>query len=410
LSGRPQSVEISYGWVIIFVSLTIHTIGLGAPTMLFVALKPIAADLDVPRAIPSLAYSLLMIGTGVGGIFMGIWFDRRNILEPLLFGSVMIALGAFLASHAEGRWGLYAANGLLIGLLGKAAMIAPLVANATRWFDRRRGLAVAIISSGQGFAGMIWPPVVRYMNDLVGWRDTYLYFGILALCTMLPLAFLLKPKPPAVPVQTRSNAVEEDAVLVLGWTPHAVQGLLWVAVVCCCTAMAMPIVHLVSHATDLGVPKARAAGMLSLLFTGAFFSRIAFGMLADRIGGVKTLLISSSCQALMLTAFIFVDTTTGLYVAALLFGLGFTGIMPCYALILRLLFPVNEMGWRIATQYLFAAMGMAIGGWLGGFVFDLSGGYPAAFAVGVGFNLVNLVCIGVLYLRQRSVGLSPLPV
>ena len=197
MNQQTQSVEVWYGWVILLVSLVIHTIGLGAPTMLFVALKPIAADLDVPRAVPSLAYSLLMVGAGVGGIFMGMWLDKRNILEPILFGSVMIALGAFLASQSEGRWGLYAANGLLIGLLGKSAMIAPLVANATRWFDRRRGLAVAIISSGQGFAGMIWPPVVRYMNDLVGWRDTYLYFGVLALCTMLPLAFLLKPKPPA---------------------------------------------------------------------------------------------------------------------------------------------------------------------------------------------------------------------
>jgi MFS family permease len=370
--------------------------------MLFVALKPIAADLDVPRAVPSIAYSLLMLGSGIGGIAMGLWLDKRGIVEPVLFGSVMIALGALVASQSETRWGLYVANGLFIGLMGKAAMIAPLVANATRWFDRNRGLAVAIIASGQGFGGMIWPPVVRYMNDLVGWRDTYLYFACLALVTMLPLAFFLRARPPESPSAALRSATEDPGAAVLGHSPGFVQGLMWIAVVGCCAAMAMPIVHLVSHATDLGVERARAAEMLSLLFSAAFVSRLAFGMVADRIGGTRTLLIGSASQAIMLCAFAAVDSVSGLYVAAIAFGLGFAGIMPCYALMLRALFPVSQMGWRIAAQYLFAALGMALGGWLGGVVFDLSGSYSPAFMVGFAFNLVNLICIGYIYLRQRT--------
>ena len=398
MSQPPTSQETWYGWVVIFVSLVVHTIGLGAPTMLFVTLKPIAADLEVVRAVPSMAYSLLMIGSGVGGLAMGLWMDRRGILEPVVFGSVMISLGALLASQSEGRWSLYVANGLLIGLLGKSAMIAPLVANATRWFDRRRGLAVAIIASAQGVGGMLWPPVVRYFNDQVGWRETYFYFAVFSLLTMVPLAFFLKPRPPATPAGVAGEVSEGDRIL--GLSPHAVQTLLWLAVVGCCTAMAMPIVHLVSHATDLGVSNARAAEMLSLLFGAAFVSRIGFGMLSDRIGPTKTLLIGSAAQAIMLAVLSVVESVSGLYLAALFFGLGFAGIMPCYALILRLLFPVSQVGWRIAAQYLFAALGMALGGWMGGYIFDFTGSYAPAFLVGVLFNLMNLICIGLLFSRQ----------
>ncbi|MCH9669874.1 MAG: MFS transporter [Gammaproteobacteria bacterium] len=194
-----MSVEVRYGWVVIIASLVLHSIALGAPNILFVTLKPIAADFDAPRTVPSLAYSMMMIGAGVGGVFMGWWMDKRGILQPVLFGAVMIGLGALVASRSQTPWSLYVANGLLIGLLGKAAMIAPLVANATRWFDRNRGLAIAIIASGQGVAGAVWPPIIHSMNTALGWRETYYYYGIFVLVTMLPLALLLRPKPPLPP-------------------------------------------------------------------------------------------------------------------------------------------------------------------------------------------------------------------
>ena len=172
--SREHSIEVPYGWVVIFASLTIHTIGLAAPTILFVTLKPIAAEFDWPRAIPSLAYSLLMIGSGIGGVAMGWWMDKRGIMSPVLFGSAMLICGALLASQAQGQTSLYIANGVLIGLLGKAAMIAPLMANATKWFDRRRGLAIAILASGQGLSGLLWLPLIGMLSASVGWRDTYL--------------------------------------------------------------------------------------------------------------------------------------------------------------------------------------------------------------------------------------------
>ena len=406
MGRQGPSVETPYGWVVVFASLALHSISLGAPTILFVALKPIAADLDTVRAVPSLAYSLMMIGTGIGGLAMGRWMDRHGVMQPVLFGSVMICIGALLASRAEGQWGLFIATGLLIGLLGKAAMIAPLVANVTRWFDRRRGFAVAIITSGQGLAGAIWPTVVQYFNDLVGWRGTFLYFSIFAAVTMIPAAFLLRPRAPIAPSDS-TGAIRPEDRRVLDLPPHVAQGMLWIAVIGCCTAMSVPIVHLVSHVTDQGYTLDQGARVLSVLFLAAFVSRLAFGMLADRIGPVRTILIGSVSMAAMLLAFAFTTSYTGLFTAALLFGLGFSGIMPCYPLLIRLLFPVSEAGGRIAAQYMFAAGGMALGGWLGGVTFDLTGSYSPAFLVAFAFNALNFVMIGFLYTRQMRLELRP---
>ena len=406
MGRQGPSVETPYGWVVVFASLALHSISLGAPTILFVALKPIAADLDTVRAVPSLAYSLMMIGTGIGGIAMGRWMDRHGVMQPVLFGSVMICIGALVASRAEGQWSLFIATGVLIGLLGKAAMIAPLVANVTRWFDRRRGFAVAIITSGQGLAGAIWPTVVQYFNDLVGWRGTFLYFSIFAAVTMIPAAFLLRPRAPIAPLDS-TGAIRPEDRRVLDLPPHVAQGMLWIAVIGCCTAMSVPIVHLVSHVTDQGYTLDQGARVLSVLFLAAFVSRLAFGMLADRIGPVRTLLIGSVSMAAMLLAFAFTTSYTGLFTAALLFGLGFSGIMPCYPLLIRLLFPVSEAGGRIAAQYMFAAGGMALGGWLGGVTFDLTGSYSPAFLVAFAFNALNFVMIGFLYTRQMRLELRP---
>ena len=400
------SVETWYGWVVIGASLLIHTVSLAAPTILFVVLKPLAAEFETPRAMVAMAYSLLMIGAGGGGVIMGLWMDRRGVFQPVLFGSCMVALGAFVASRADSPLTLYLATGVFMGLLGKAAMIAPLVANATRWFDRRRGLAVAIIASGQGFAGALWPPIIHAVNSAWGWRETFMFFSLLALVIMVPLTLVLRREPPAPPPAAATGRAGEDG-RVLGLAPRAVQLMLWAAVVGCCTAMAVPIVHLVSHATDLGAAPRRAAEMLSLLFVAAFVSRIAFGMLADRVGAMPTLLVGSACQAATLLLLAWVDTVAGLYVGALLFGLGFSGIMPCYALILRNLFPVHQAGWRIASQFLFGALGMALGGWLGGAVYDLTGSYQYAFLAGAAFNVANLAIMSSLFLRARRFAASP---
>ena len=403
------SVETWYGWVIIGASLVISTIAQAAPNLLFVTLKPIAATFDWPREAPSMAVSLLMFGTGVGGIAMGWWMDKKGVMYPVVFGSVMIAIGALLMGQAQSQTSVYLASGLFMGLLGESAMIAPLIANATRWFDRRRGLAVAIIASGQGVAGALWPPIVRIISEEFGWRAAYSYFGWFALFTMVPLALLLRPRAPTSPSSGASGAWGEQHSRVLELPPWLVQGLLCLAAVCCCTAMAMPIVHLISHTTDLGFSSRHATQLFSLLFASAFVSRIGFGFLADRIGAAPTQLVASTCQALMLFAFAFVTTLPGLYVAALLFGVGFAGIMPCYALLIRDWFRESQVGWRVAVLYLFASIGMALGGWLGGVVFDRTGGYADAFLLGFAFNVLNLVIIGGLFVHRRRLNFSAQP-
>ena len=409
MSRAGQSIEVRYGWVIIFASLLLSAIAQGAPNILFVTLKSIASDFSWPRAVPSTAYAMLMLGSGIGGVLMGWWMDKRGVLYPVLFGSIMIALGAFVISRAEDRWSLYLANGVLLGVLGESAMIAPLIANVTKWFDRRRGLAVAIIASGQGVAGAVWAPVARYLNDSTGWRETYFLFAVFVLVTMVPLAFLLRRKAPDS-AEPKSQHPTDAKPLILGLPSWFVQGALCVAVIGCCTAMAMPLVHLISYTTDLGYTSAQAAQLFAFLFVASFFSRIAFGVLADRIGGVQTMLIASASQAVMLLCFALADDLAGLYIAAIGFGIGFAGIMPCYSLIVRLWFPASDAGWRIATVYLFAAMGMALGGWLGGVVFDLTSTYATAFVVGCAFNVANLVVIGSLFARQVRLRLNPLPV
>ena len=278
----------------------------------------------------------------------------------------------------------------------------------TRWFDRRRGLAVAIVACGQAVAGAVWPPVAQMLNEAVGWRNTYLFYSLFTLVTLVPLVMLLRRKPPDSHYLA-SGAVDHGSDRPLGLPPSLVQGALCLASIGCCTAMSMPLVHLISHATDLGHSATDAARLFSLLFVTAFFGRLAFGMLADRIGGVTTMLMASSIQAAGMLGFVFVDSLLGLYLVAIGFGVGFAGIMLCYPLIIRMWFPAAQAGRRIAALFFSAAIGMASGGWLAGVIFDLTGGYAAAFLTGFAFNVMNIAVIGLLYLRQARFRLEPLP-
>jgi len=399
-SARVTSVEQPYGWVVVLVSMTMMAVALGAPYLVIVALKPIAAEFGWPRAVPSLCYALVLLGAGLGGLVMGRWADRAGILPPALLGALGIASGAWWASTAEGMAALYLSHGLLMGFLGNGAFIAPLLANASHWFDRRRGIAIALVASGQNLAGAIWPPVLRYLTDAYGWRQAFALYAIVALATLLPLSLVMRRPPPHAPLAIDA-AGRARSGQVLGWPAGVVQATLCLAVVGCCVAMAMPMVHVIAHATDLGHPRARAAEMLSLLLGCALVSRLLFGLVADRIGGLRTLLIGSAGQAVMLSSFVLADSLWGLYLVSALFGLAFGGIVPSYALIVRELFPAGQAGWRIGAVILFGSIGMALGGWLGGHIFDLTGSYRNAFLVGVAFNLGNLALVGTLLHRQR---------
>lgn len=393
-----ESVERPYGWVVVAGSLLLMTVGAGGYYVVIVGLKLVAQDFGGLRWVPSMAYSMSVFGMGLGGIFIGRWSDRVGVGTPALLGALMIIAGALTASITTDRWTFLLAHGVLIGLLGNAALFSPLIANTARWFDRRRGIAVAIVTSAQALAGVFWPSTFQLLIEGSNWREAYRVYALVALVTMVPLSLLLRRPAPIAPKGHKREVSASDAQ-ILGLTQSNVLVLLSIAIVCCCVAMAMPIVHVVSHATDLGYPLARASEMLAVLLGCAFFSRIAWGAVGDRIGALRVLLIGSLCQALILAMYLAVDSLVGLYVISGLFGLAFGGIIPSYALIISEHFPPGSMGWRLATVYFFGAVGMAIGSWLGGVVFDITGAYRGAFAAGLLFNAINLWIVAALVAR-----------
>ncbi len=394
-----ESVERPYGWVVTVASMLLMTIGAGGYFVVIVGLKLMAQDFGGLRWVPSMAYSMTLFGMGLGGIFIGRWSDRAGVGTPALVGAVMVVVGALVVSVTTNRWMFLLAHGILIGLLGNAALFSPLLANVARWFDRRRGLAIAIVVSAQGLAGMVWPAVFRFLIERNSWREAYQAYAVFALVTMVPLTLLLRPRAPVAAAPTSRDGHTPDGN-VLGFGAGRALVLLCLAIVGCCVAMAMPIVHVVSHTTDLGHPLSRAAEVLTLLLGCAFVGRIAWGVVADHIGGLRMLTVGSASQAVVLSLYLFVESLPGLYVLSGLFGLAFGGVIPAYTLIISKHFPFGSIGRRIATVYFFGAVGMAAGGWLGGFIFDVSGAYRGAFAVGLMFNLVNLSIVGSLLIRN----------
>jgi MFS family permease len=375
------------------------SISYGAPQVVVVGLRPIADSLGDARELPSLAYSLAWIGTAVGGIAMGRVADRVGVRWTVAFGSVMVAIGLVVASGGA-AWQLILGHGLFIGLLGNAGLNAPLYVYVSRWFDRRRGTALALISSGQYVAGVIWPSLFAWAIGAIGWQHTMRAFAGLEVIAVAPPALLLLRRPPEQ-ANAGPAAGTRRSGSVLGLPPNVALLGLGLASFCCCVPMAMPQGHLVALCGDLGIPAEQGAAMLSLLLGCAFISRQFWGWLSDWIGGLRTILAASAFQCAAMTGFLMTQSEIGLFTVAAIFGLGFSGLIPAYVLAIRELFPPTEAGWRVPMLLLFSGSGMAAGGWGAGWIYDHAGYYGAAFAIGIMFNLLNLLIIGPLVLQWR---------
>lgn len=397
------SIESRYGWGVALASMAMVTVGFGAMYLIVVGMLPISQEFGWPRGVPSLANGLVWMGAGVGGVIMGWWADRRGAAETSLVAGLALAAGCVMAGTMQGEGALYFSHAVLLGVFGNGALMAPLFANTTRWFDRNRGFALALTGSGQSVAGMIWPPLCRWLMDEYGWREVMIYYGAFSLATIVPLALVLRRQPPAAPVEAQPEGGPPLAAMTLltGLGFGLSHVLLCAAIITCCIAMAMPIVHLMAHAVDLGFAPARGAEMLALLLACGFVSRLGFGVMADRIGGIRTILVGSVAQGLTLALFIWGDGLVGLYLAAALFGLAFGGLVTTYSFAAREVFPESQAGWRIGIILLSGTFGMAAGGYVGGFVFDMAGHYAVAFLAGVAFNLVNFAIMLFLLLRLR---------
>jgi len=402
-SSALHQVDSRYAWMRLFVVLLLMTIGSGAMYVIAVVLPPVQAEFGVARADASLPYTLMMIGFGLGGIAMGKLADRFGVMTVVLIGAVGVGSGFILAGMAGSLLGFAVVHGVLIGALGSSTIFAPLVADTSLWFARRRGIAVAICASGNYVAGAVWPPVVQHYIETVGWRQTYIGLGIFSAVTMALLALFLRPRPPVQAVVTTAAAGGAmPSTRPFGLSMGHAQTLLCIAAVACCVAMAMPQVHIVAYCGDLGYGAARGAQMLSLMLAAGIVSRIVSGLICDRIGGLRTLLLGSVLQGLALLMFLPFDGLVSLYVISALFGLFQGGIVPSYAIIVREHFPPAEAGARVGTVLMASLFGMALGGWMSGKVFDLTGSYHAAFLNGIGWNLMNLTIALFLLSRLRG--------
>lgn len=401
MKSEPAA-ESAYAWMRLGIALLLMTIGSSGMYAVVVALPPLQAEFGVGRSEASLPFTMTMIGFGLGGVLMGKLADRYGVMLPVLISAFALGGGYIAGGLAGSLLQFSLAQGLLIGFLGSSATFAPLVADTSLWFTRRRGIAVAICISGNYVAGTLWPPITQHFIDLYGWRQTYIGIGIFCVVSVLPLAFTLRRRPPALHASSGASGPVYGSPAAVRLSPRGLQLLLSVAVVACCVAMSMPQVHIVAYSGDLGFNAARGAEMLSLMMGFGIVSRLLSGWIADRIGGLKTLLLGSFLQMVALLIYLPSDTLMSLYVASALFGLFQGGIVPAYPLIVREFFPAQEAGSRVGAVLMASLFGMALGGWLSGAIFDLTGSYRAAFLNGIAWNLVNMAIIGWLIFRVST--------
>ena len=399
-AAPPREPGSLYACARLAAALALMTIGGSGMYAVTVALPPVQAEFAVSRSEASLPYTLTMIGFALGGILMGKLSDRFGVMVPVLCGGAALGLGFIAAGNAGSLWQFALAQGLLIGFLGSSATFVPLVADISLWFTRRRGIAVAICASGNYLAGAVWPPVLQHFFDSVGWRQAYVGAGVFILAVSLPLALALRRRPPVLATAEIAGTPQKSE-RPLGLSPDTLQWLLFAAGLACCVAMSMPQVHIVAYCGDLGYGAARGAEMLSLMLGFGIVSRLASGWICDRIGGLRTLLLGSGLQGLALLLFLPSDQLVALYVVSAMFGLFQGGIVPSYAIIVREYFTPREAGARVGTVLMATLFGMALGGWMSGAVFDLTGSYKAAFVNGIAWNALNLAIAAWLLMRSK---------
>ena len=402
--------DSAQAWLRLFASMMAMTIGNVGMYGAAIVLPAVQGEFGVARADASFPYTATLIGFGVGGILMGRLADRFGVMWVVLGGALSLGLGYAAAGSATSLWQFSLAHGVLIGLLGTSTTFAPLVADTSLWFNRYRGIAVAICMSGNYLAGAVWAPVMQYFVDGHGWRQTFLGLGLFCTVSLALLALMLRRRPPAPVAQAAPSTAATpsgvpppvDPLRPLGLSPGMLQALLCVAGVSCCVAMSMPQVHIVAYCTDLGISAARGAEMLSLMMAAGIASRLLSGWISDYIGGLRTLMLGSVLQGIALLLFLPFDGMVPLYLVSGMFGLFQGGIVPSYALIVREYFGAAQAGSRVGTVLMATLLGMALGGWLSGAIFDWTGSYHAAFINGIVWNLVNIGIVAFLLFRSRA--------
>jgi MFS family permease len=394
-----REIDSGYAWFRLAVSIVLSAVGGVGMWSVVVALPAVQAEFGVARGGAALPFTLTTIGFGVGGVLMGKVSDRFGIVIPVLFGAGALGVGYVLASIASSLSEFALAYGVLIGMFGSASTFVPLLADISRWFERRRGIAVALCASGNYVAGAFWPPLVEFLIQTTGWRAAHLWIGGICVVVMVPLTLMLRA--PA-PVRAVNAPVLTSRFPRADLAPGTLQVLLAIAGLACCVAMSMPQVHIVAYCGDLGYGVVNGARMLSLMMGCGIISRVASGFVADRVGGMMTLAIGSAAQMTALALYLTSNGLVSLYVISAMFGLFQGGLVPSYAIVIRENFPASQAGTRVGFVMMMTLLGMALGGWMSGAIFDLTGSYHAAFANGVAWNALNLAIAVFLLSRGRG--------
>ncbi len=400
----PQIHDTPYAWFRLFITLIIAIFANTGMWAVITIMPALEVEFVTSRAVTSLPFTMNMIGFAVGNLVIGQIIDRFGVTLSVMAAAICSASAFFLATLAGDIY-LLAGIHLLLGF-GTAAGFGPLITDISHWFLKQRGIAVALIASGNYLAGGIWP---LFLSDILtedGWRTAYLTLAIITLCIILPLALLLQRRLPEAGHEIAARQVTQN-IQKTRISPLRLQILLSIAGVACCVAMSMPQVHIVSYCVGLGYGPAVGAEMLSLMLFGGVVSRIASGLIADRIGGIRTLLLGSFAQGIALVMYLPFDGMASLYVVSLIFGLSQGGIVPSYALVVREFLPPKEAGARIGFVIMMTIIGMALGGWMSGWIYELTGSYQAAFINGIAWNALNLGIVLWILSRDRQAKLMP---
>ena len=397
--AEPSTIETRTSWVVATVALVCLAFSFGGLWIVSVGLKTIAADAGNQRSVPALAAALAWLGSGLGGIAMGPIATRYGIRWTVIVGAIMIAVGLYVSTFGAGL-PLWIGHGLFMGLIGNSGLNAPLYIYVSRWFDRRRGSALALISSGSYIAGAVWPTIFERSIAAYGWQRSMLVYAACEVVVIVPLAAIFFRAPPES-IGAATGARIAHKASVLGLRPNTMFAMMCAAAFLCCVPMAMPQGHIVAFCSDLGIPQTHGAAMLSFILGTAFVTRQFWGVISDRIGGLLTVLIGSCVQALAMIAFLLTQDEIGLFTVSAIYGLGFAGIIPAYVLAVREFFPARDASWRIPILLMFSGGGMAAGGWVAGVLYDYFGYYLPAFTTGIVFNLMNLVLVGTLVFRRH---------
>ncbi|NUU42066.1 MFS transporter [Tardiphaga robiniae] len=395
--STPFLPDSRQAWIRLSLALIIGSLGSVGMWSVVVALPAVQADFAASRGAASLAFTLTMVGFGLGGVVAGRLTDRFGIVATIALATVLMGAGYLLASQSRALWQFNLIH-VVIGA-GSSATFGPLMAEASHWFERRRGIAVTVAATGSYIGGTLWPPIVSWGILTFGWRSTHISVGVVTTVLMLLMLVVLRAQMGTVTRRSHVNAPPPKVDLQL--SNNTLTTLLFVAGIGCCVAMAMPQVHIVAYCGDLGYGVTRGAEMLSLMLACGIVSRVGSGFLADRIGGIRTLLIGSLLQGFALLFYLFFDSLASLYIISAMFGLFQGGLVPAYAIIIREAMPASQAATRVGIVILGTVGGMSLGGWMSGVIFDATGSYAAAFMNGLAWNALNVTIITALMLRAR---------